>query len=348
MPLELATQNRRYTAYRRPTPASLRQAARVRVSPCTSSAMRFRERFSVRWAQLGHMLPTAIGSRDVKRRFRCMPQCWRVARTLLRRLSRQAVLPLARTRSAQRGEDESMRTISKTIFTSLFLITLSAVASADDAPVPAPDGTTGTGTATPGSSAAPTASADLPAAKSDHDVQPEVASPGVPSGGIVSQAGVGGVVGYGRAGVLELGGSAGFAFASDYRSMNLSPTVGWFVADNLEVSAILSVANIKTGDNSSTLWSALAEPSYHVPFNRSIFGFLGLGIGGAHVSGLGTGFAVAPRIGANFMVGRSAVLTPSLSYQYTSIGTDMMGANDVTVVALTSAVRFNIGYTAMW
>jgi hypothetical protein len=170
----------------------------------------------------------------------------------------------------------------------------------------------------------------------------------MPTGGIVSQAGVGGVVGYGRAGVLELGGSAGCAFASDYRSMNLSPTIGWFLADNFEVSAIPSVANIKTGDNSSTLWSAVLEPSYHVPFNRSMFGFLGVGAGAAHVSGLGTGFAVAPRIGANFMVGRSAVLTPSLSYQYTSIGTDMMGTNDVTVVALTSAVRFNVGYTAMW
>jgi hypothetical protein len=243
-----------------------------------------------------------------------------------------------------------MRTISKTIFSSLLLMAASTVATADDqpAPTPAPDGTTSTGTETPGSTAAPTPSNELPAAKSDHDVQPEVASPGMPPGGIVSQAGVGGVVGYGRAGVLELGGSAGFAFASDYRSMNFSPTVGWFLADNLEISAILSIANIKTGDNSSTLWSALAEPSYHVPFNRSVFGFVGLGAGAAYVSGLGTGFAVAPRLGANFMVGRSGVLTPSLSYQYTTINTDMSAPGDVTVVALTSSVRFNVGYTAMW
>jgi hypothetical protein len=227
------------------------------------------------------------------------------------------------------------------------LISVSTVASADDAPVPAPDGTTGTGTATPGSDAAPTASADLPAAKSDHDVQPQVASPGMPTGGIVSQAGVGGVVGYGRAGVLELGGSAGFAFASDYRQLNFSPTLGWFLADNLELSSIVSISNIKTGDESSTLWSAVLEPSYHIPFNRSVFGFLGLGAGAAYVSGLGTGFAIAPRVGANFMVGRSGVLTPSLSYEYTTINTKM-STTDVTVVALTSAVRFNVGYTAMW
>jgi hypothetical protein len=243
-----------------------------------------------------------------------------------------------------------MRTISKTIFSSILLMAASTVATADDqpAPSPAPDGTTSTSTETPGSTAAPTATNELPESKSDNDVAPEVASPGVPSGGIVSQAGIGGQVGYGRAGVLELGGSAGFAFASDYRQLNFSPTVGWFLADNFEISAILSVSNIKTGDQSSTLWSALAEPSYHVPFNRSVFGFLGLGAGAAHVSGLGTGFAVAPRAGANFMVGRSGVLTPSLSYEYTTINTDMDTGTDVTVVALTSAVRFNVGYTAMW
>ena len=242
-----------------------------------------------------------------------------------------------------------MRTISKTLFTSILLMGAATVAAADDAPAPTvpSDGTSG-GTATPGSDAAPTAPQDLPAAKSDHDVQPEVASPGMPAGGIVSQAGVGGVVGYGRAGVLELGGSAGFAFASNYRSMNFSPTLGWFLADNFELSAILSVANIKAGDQQSTLWEALLEPSYHIPFNRSVFAFLGVGGGAAHVTGLGTGLAIAPRVGMNFMVGRSGVLTPSLAYQYTTIKSDMMGTPDVTVVALTSQVRFNIGYTAMW
>lgn len=243
-----------------------------------------------------------------------------------------------------------MRTTFKTtIFTSLALMTLATVASAQDAaPVVPADGTPSDGVGTPGADAAPTAPADLPAAKSDNDVQPEVASVGVPPGGIVSQAGVGGTVGYGRAGVLELGGSAGFAFASDYRQLNLSPSIGWFVADNLQLSAILSISNIKTGGSSATLWSALAEPSYHVPFNRSMFAFLGLGLGGAHVTGRGTGFAMAPRVGMNFMVGRSGVLTPALSYQYTTIESQMDGATDTTVVALTSAVKFNIGYTVMW
>ena len=238
-----------------------------------------------------------------------------------------------------------MRTISKSIFTTVLLAGASTVATADDSTEPA-DGSGGT----PEATAPPTPSSQLPPAQSDHDAQPEVSRVGVPDGVIIRQAGIGGSVGYGRAGVLELGGSAGFAFASDYRNMNLSPTIGWFLVDNLELSAILSIANIKTGDQSATLWSGLIEPSYHVPLNRSVFGFLGLGVGAAYVSGPGAGFAVAPRAGANFMVGRSGVLTPSLSYEYTTVGTDMdNGENsNVTVVALTSAVRFNVGYTAMW
>ena len=249
----------------------------------------------------------------------------------------------------------NMRLTSISIFTSLALMTASTLAMADD-PAPAnpalpppPAGTDG-GTGTPGKIAPPNeAGQPLPKAQSDHDPQPPVASPGLPEGGLVSQAGVGGLVGYGRAGVLELGGSAGFTLASDYRNLNLSPTAGWFVADNLELSAILGISNIKASGASSTLWSGLIEPSYHLPFNRSMFGFLGLGLGASHVSGLGTGFAVAPRVGGNFMIGRSGVLTPSLSYQYTTINSDSMGTDpNVTVVALTSAVQFNLGYTAMW
>ncbi len=215
--------------------------------------------------------------------------------------------------------------------------------SATPAQNPVPTDTAGT----PNKSAAPNEPGEaLPASKSDHDEQPAVASPALPSGGLVSQAGVGGVVGYGRAGVLELGGSAGFQFATDYRSMNFSPTIGWFLADNLELSAILSVANIKSGDNSTTLWSALLEPSYHLPFNRSVFGFLGLGVGASYVSGLGTGLALAPRLGMNLLVGRSGVLTPSISYQYVSH--EAMTTGNTALLQVSSSTQFNVGYTAMW
>jgi hypothetical protein len=242
-----------------------------------------------------------------------------------------------------------MRTISKALFIALAVTSAPSLALADD-PTPRGDGTGDSEDApTPGTTAAPTDPSKLPESQSDNDVQPEVASPGVPSGGIVRQAGVGGLIGYGRAGVLEIGGSAGFTFASDYRSVTVAPSIGWFLADNFEISAILSVSNIKSGDaDSATLASALLEPSYHIPLNRTAFGFLGLGLGASHVSGLGTGFATAPRIGANLMVGRSGVLTPSIAYQYTTVGSDMDSTSGNTVVVLTSSVAFNLGFTAMW
>ena len=187
---------------------------------------------------------------------------------------------------------------------------------------------------------------DLPVPASDNDPQPEVAMPGTPAGGLVEQAGVGGPTGYGRAGVLELGGSVGMQFATNLRQMNISPSIGWFVADNFQVSGIFDFANVSTDGNSATIFGGLAEPSYHLPFSRVVFGFLGLGVGASYVKSLGTGFAVAPRLGANLLVGRSGILSPALSWQYTTHDTSM--DTNTTLIAVSSAVRFNIGYTVMW
>lgn len=193
---------------------------------------------------------------------------------------------------------------------------------------------------------APVNDGDLPTPRSDDDPQPEVAAPVIPPGGVVQQAGVGGVTGYGRAGVLELGGSAGFTSGGDLTQINIAPSIGWFVADNLELTGILDMAYAKAGDDDGMLTTVLVEPSYHVPFNRTTFGFLGMGVGASYVKGPGLGFAVAPRLGANFMIGRSGVLTPSLSWQYTTH--DTMDTGQGALLVVSSAVRANIGYTVMW
>src|SRR5690606_15454987 len=94
-------------------------------------------------------------------------------------------------------------------------------------------------------------------------------------------------LGYARHGVLELGASAGLTVAQDIRAVNFSPLIGYFVSDNFELSGILDVANLKAGEgNSATMWSALVEPSFHLPFDSTIFGFIGMGIGPAYVSEL--------------------------------------------------------------
>ena len=194
--------------------------------------------------------------------------------------------------------------------------------------------------------AAPTNDGDLPKAQSDNDPHPEVATPGAVPGGLVEQAGIGGLMGYGRAGVLELGGAAGLTAATDLTQVNIAPSIGWFVADNLELTGILDFAYAKAGDATGTIFTALVEPSYHLPFNRTTFGFLGMGVGVSYIDGPGAGFAVAPRLGANVMVGRSGILTPSLSWQYTTH--DTMNTSQGSLLVVSSAVRANVGYTVMW
>lgn len=207
-------------------------------------------------------------------------------------------------------------------------------------------------TATEASTAdAPVNDGTLPTPQSDNDPHPEVAAPSIPPGGLVEQAGVGGKIGYGRAGVLELGGSAGLTAATDLTQVNVAPSVGWFVADNLELTGILDLAYAKAGDSDGMITTLLVEPSYHLPFNRTTFGFLGMGMGASYVDGPGLGFAVAPRVGANVMVGRSGILTPSLSWQYTTHDTmdvDTGNGTSGQLLVVSSALRANIGYTVMW
>jgi hypothetical protein len=193
---------------------------------------------------------------------------------------------------------------------------------------------------------APPNDGDLPKPQSDNDKQPEVATPATPASGLVEQAGVGGLMGYGRVGVLELGGSASFMAGGGMSQVGVAPSIGWFAADNLELSAIMEIQHVDTGADTGTIATVLAEPSYHLPFNKTTFAFLGVGIGGAYVKGPGLAFAMAPRLGANFLVGRSGVLTPAISWQYNTH--DSMDTANGVLLQVSSAVRANIGYTVMW
>ena len=195
-------------------------------------------------------------------------------------------------------------------------------------------------------------SGTLPPPRSDYDPQPPVAAPTVPTTGITKQAGVGGTQAYGRAGVLELGGSAGFSAASKYNRFELSPSIGIFVLDNIELSLLGSFNHFNTGDDgenkgvSATELKALVEPSFHLPFSQTVFGFLGVGAGVNYITGADAGFALQPRIGANFLIGRSGVLTPAFNVAYSTV--EALRTPAGTVVAIQTSYGLNIGYTVMW
>lgn len=187
---------------------------------------------------------------------------------------------------------------------------------------------------------------NLPPPRSDNDPQPQVSAPVLPAGGVVEQAGVGGTTAYGRAGVLELGGNVGFNVASGQTSINIAPTIGWFFADNLQLSGIVNYRYANVGGASAHSLQVLAEPSVHLPFSRTLFGFAGLGMGVSYADGPGAGFALAPRIGLNIAVGRSGILTPALNFAYST--NDVVQTSAGSLLAVSTSFGANIGYTVMW
>lgn len=200
--------------------------------------------------------------------------------------------------------------------------------------------------------------AALPASRSDNDPAPPVAAPVLPSGGLVSQAGIGGSTAYGRPGVVELGGSLGLNISGDNRQLTIAPSIGWFFTDNLQLSGIVgfnyastssTVAGQSVSSSASSL-NVLAEPSYHLPLSRSLFAFLGVGLGLGYNSRDGAGFALAPRLGMNIMIGRSGILSPALQFVYstTNLNVPAPGASSVsTAQAVNTSFGFNVGYTIM-
>lgn len=195
----------------------------------------------------------------------------------------------------------------------------------------------------------------LPPSQSDDDAKPPVPMPMPPPGGLVKQAGIGGVTSYGRSGVLELGGSASIAAASGYLQLSIAPSIGYFIIDNIRLSAImgLSYTSIDVTDDggatttaTQTLFSLLFEPSVHIPFTESLFGFLGVGLGVSYADESGAGFALQPRLGLNVLVGRSGVLSPAIYVQYTT--TSAIQTDAGTLLQVNFGYGLNLGYTVMW
>jgi hypothetical protein len=238
-----------------------------------------------------------------------------------------------------------MKLYTKLITTAACLTIGSATALAQDAiPDPNPSDRTTVGEGTP--------SGSLPPPRSDFDPQPPVAAPTVPTTGVTRQAGVGGTQAYGRAGVLELGGSAGFAAASNYSRFEISPSIGLFVVDNLQLSLLTAFNHFRIGEQngmngtSATELKALIEPSFHLPLSQVAFAFLGVGAGVNYITEGDAGFALQPRIGANFLIGRSGVLTPALNMTYSTV--EALRTPAGTLLAIQTSYGMNIGYTVMW
>lgn len=165
--------------------------------------------------------------------------------------------------------------------------------------------------------------------------------------GVQKQAGVGGNIAYSRAGVVELGGTISATTAEKYTEVGISPTIGYFFADNVELSGIVNWRYGKVDNTDGRhVASVLVEPSLHIPLSAEQFAFVGLGVGALVQTGVDTGGAIAPRIGFKHLIGRSGMLNVTADGVYGLSRSEVQTKNG-TVLTVKSAYNFGVGYTVL-
>jgi hypothetical protein len=165
--------------------------------------------------------------------------------------------------------------------------------------------------------------------------------------GLQQQAGVGSDIAYSSAGVLELGGFMSMTQARDYSEIGIAPFIGYFFADNLQISALASWNYVETKDESASITSLLLEPSIHMPVSNSNFLFAGLGAGIIIPSGRTHSLAFAPRVGYKRLVGRSGILTLALQAMYGLSSESELQSARGTVLSVESVSQLTAGYTVI-
>jgi hypothetical protein len=150
---------------------------------------------------------------------------------------------------------------------------------------------------------------------------------------------------YGEKWVREAGGSLGFMIAPQFHSMTVAPSFGYFIADNVQLSTILSLTNIKAGEAESTIVTATLEPSYHLRLDSKTYAFAGMGFGYSYMRGIGSGLTYTLRFGTQFLFGGNNLFIPSISYDFRTNKEDMP---TLAEIAAESALRINLGYATIW
>jgi len=139
---------------------------------------------------------------------------------------------------------------------------------------------------------------------------------------VETAAGMGSDVTYADRGVVELGGTLGLDIRDEALTLRIAPSVGYFLLDRFELTLlpIITVVNVDDdpGPTETTVsFSVVLEPSYHLPFSDSFYGFAGLGLGVAFEEGPGADFLLRPVLGMDILIGRSGILKP---YGFLDVG----------------------------
>lgn len=192
----------------------------------------------------------------------------------------------------------------------------------------------------------------------DPDAKPEPPRPELPSPAEDTRpyAGVGSEVAYAERGVGEFGGSLTFALTNDLTSFSADPMVGYYLWDNIELSAIVGVRHLRVNGESSNRFSLALEPSFHLPINDGLFWLVGIGNGVALGNDVDTdpsvdvGYMVSPRTGVQLLVGRSGILNLGARYSaiFSDLETDIAPLEGQAVLAFTNTFDIQAGYTVMF
>lgn len=160
---------------------------------------------------------------------------------------------------------------------------------------------------------------------------------------VARNAGVGSDLAYASRSVVEMGGVLALRHQSETTVFRISPSIGYFFVDNVELTLfpefiITRLGGDDTGgEGAQTDWSigAVLEPSYHMPFSDRLFAFAGLGVGLNYAEDPGVDLLFRPRLGLDVLVGRSGIFKPAAFMD--------VGLNDGL-----SAGGFEAGFTVMW
>jgi hypothetical protein len=136
---------------------------------------------------------------------------------------------------------------------------------------------------------------------------------------VALDAGVGSEIAYASQSIVELGGTLAFWHASQTTEFSIAPSVGYFVADNLELTLFPQLRITDVDGSTDFSLGVFVEPSYHVPLSERFFAFAGIGIGLRYSDDPGFDFALRPKIGVDILIGRSGVLKPAA---FLDIGTN--------------------------
>jgi hypothetical protein len=154
---------------------------------------------------------------------------------------------------------------------------------------------------------------------------------------------------YSKAGTIQAGGSIGASITGDVSTVTASPTVGYFIADHIEVSGKFTFGYTRTEDDdtgfsmSTKTGAFVVEPSYHHPLSDDVLlkGGFGVGVG---YDGDNYDFEMIPAVGIDIVTSRASVITPEILVPIL-IG-DSHG--DGTGVGTSVGLAFDVGITTTW